>query len=165
MPETATTDELLQTLGQSDADVYAVMRAVDELARRGELRAVEPLLQLLRRNHDDWISATAASALGKLGDRRAVELLRELVRGPAASVADLPFDLEGSEDPMAAYAAAVVLHEMDDVRFEAVRALGRIGDPAAAEDLQAVLHREEEGPEIRRAAATALESLAGARER
>ena len=68
---------LIQVLGQWDPSTETAARA---LSRQGE-PALQPLLDALR-NDDDKISASAAEALGYLGDKRAVDALIEALENP-----------------------------------------------------------------------------------
>jgi hypothetical protein len=82
---------LLRHLPETDT---AVRRAViQELGACGDLRATDPLLQLLGRNRQDLpLVAELARALGRLGDERAVEpLLKSAEAGdPEFSLSILP---------------------------------------------------------------------------
>jgi len=92
-----------------------------------EVRAVEPLCDLLDESTDAAILKQAAAGLGRLGDRRAILALTRLL-----------------QDSSRAYVA----------RCAAAEALGHIGGAAAQRALQAALN--DSLPSIRTAAQSAL---------
>ena len=73
--------EWLEALGHDDWDTR--MAAAKALI---EAHAVEPLIRMLEdRERSYWHRKTAAYALGRIGDRRAVEPFTRIVRGFAYS--------------------------------------------------------------------------------
>ena len=113
-----------------DANVAVVCDAAQILGRRESVRAV-PKLKALTLHEDDNVALAAVEALGRIGSREALEPLLELaetrnffrtfptidILGRSRDSRALPTLLKLSSDPL--YAT------------EALRALGRLGDPAA----------------------------------
>ena len=121
---------LIAALRNSDADI--ARDAATALGTLGEASAVEPLIQVLG-NLDGYyhsvVRSAAAASLGRLGDRRAVDVLLGTISDSLA-------------EPSA----------------EAIRALAAIGDPRAVNPLIEVV-RNSNGyflPIARRAAVAAL---------
>lgn len=139
-----------------DADVYAVMRAIDAVvarAREGEdVGDVPWIVELLDRG-DRWERASAADAIGPLGLRDAMPgLVRLLAEGPEPTPEHIAS--EGH-----AYALVVDALESVDVRLGAARSLGRLlrpGDDEAREALRAAAENEAEHASVRAAARAAL---------
>lgn len=90
----------------SAGDVSGRVRAAERLARLGDAKAVEPLIEALTGARETQVRVKAAEALGALRDRRAVDSLVSTSRAPEI-----------------------------EVRVAAVVALGLIADHAAAEAL------------------------------
>ncbi|MEP7271345.1 MAG: HEAT repeat domain-containing protein [Acidobacteriota bacterium] len=79
--------EFDQELGKlKSADLKTRSEAAERLAGRCEGRAVAPLLTMLREDKDALGRAAAARALGKLGDREAIDPMREAIADPAWEV-------------------------------------------------------------------------------
>jgi HEAT repeat protein len=118
---------------------------------------------------DRVLAASSIAAHVEAGDAgytaRKAELskaLRDMLDDRSALVRQAAIDalatVEGPE------ATAVLVDRLRDrdawVRYAAAKALGRVGSPAAVEPLGAVL-RQDESPDVRRAAARALEERKG----
>jgi HEAT repeat protein len=88
--------------------------AIEELGKRGDARAVVPLLGVLQSDPSGYMRSLAAEALGMIGDPRAVDGL-----------------------------LSVVTDDHPILRRKAVEALGRIGDPRAEEKLIPLLKDNE----------------------
>jgi HEAT repeat protein len=72
----------------ADDDPSARWKAVEALARTGDLRAVDPLI--LRLGDDDWrVRQKTAWALGVLGDPKAIGPLRRAYRNEAEGVQEM----------------------------------------------------------------------------
>ncbi|HEX3850119.1 MAG TPA: HEAT repeat domain-containing protein, partial [Polyangiaceae bacterium] len=113
-----------------DSNAAVVCDAAQILGRRESTRAV-PKLKALTRHEDDNVALAAVEALGRIGSREALEPLLELaetrnffrtfptidILGRSRDSRALPTLLKVAADPL--YAT------------EALRALGRLGDPAA----------------------------------
>ena len=116
----------IEDLDHEDAAVRA--RAVDALARLGDPRVVDRLVQVMDQDEAVDVSVSAARALGELGDLQAV--------GPLTIVV-----MDEDEDPA--------------VRRTAAHALGKLGGPLAAGALVQTMI-EDEDPEMRASCALAL---------
>lgn len=111
---------------------YLRWEAADALGKIGDGKAVYPLMDLLKDHHPE-VRRTAARALGRIGDVRAVE--------PLVFIAEK--SLGGSP--------------RKDARWEAVKALGRIGGDKAESALEKL--KESERVDLREMAIEALEEL------
>lgn len=120
----------LHTSSSTVDDDDIVQRVVD-LGEAGSSSAVPELVEALAHTNGN-VRRLAASALGKIGDRRAVAPLLKL--------------LEHESQPQ--------------VRQYAVKALGKIGDPQAKTVLQSIAQDEHEMYYTRKSALVALERLA-----
>ncbi len=152
--------ELLKRLLAAPAwpDDTDVMEEIADAATGGlDVRATVPeLIKRLDSPHE-WSSAEAAKTLGAVGDAAAVDPLCRL----AGFVPhELPDDL-GPKPSETLYAHAVVAHDEAEVRFEAVRALGKIGDARALPALRACAAEEQEDREVRDAARASIATISG----
>jgi len=135
----------------------------------GELRppdAVDALIKHGLQSKDANLQRISAHALGKIGDRRAVEPLMESVRPYYETVKSAPLEegliiADGKSPATDPVRADVVKQAL--VRAEIAWALGQIGDPVA----EPLLRRALDDPNslVRDAAAEALAKIAERRER
>jgi HEAT repeat protein len=139
-------DSLIKALG-SRMRKKRVSAAV-ALGASGDARAVDPLIQTLRKHAggDYETAKQAAYALGEIGDERAVEPLILVLRskGSASSVRSAAVWV------LAKLGRGRVVEELIDVLQggicpAAIGALGKIGDPRAVEPLLEVLQKGEHG--------------------
>ena len=147
----------------ADRDVEVRRSAATALGELGDPRAVEALMQALRKDSDAGVREMAAWALGELEDRRAVAALsvalredREpRVRNKAA------WALGQIEDAGAVDALGAALRDDNaDVRRTSVWALGEIEDARAVPVLIPALKSDD--PDMRRQAAWALGQIESA---
>jgi HEAT repeat protein len=132
--------------------------AIGALSSLGDVRAVEPLIAVLK-DGDEFVRTAAAEALGKLGDARAVEPLvaalkdgDEFVRTAAAEALGELGDVRAVEPLVAA-----LKDEEVNVRKAAVRALGRIWE------LTDIVELGNRDSKVKMAAAEALGELGDVR--
>ena len=142
----------------ADGHSDLVKRAAAASFRRSSDReAVVPLIEALK---DPNIADAAASALGRIGDQRAVEPLGALLRNrdPKLRTSVLRA-LESIKDPRAFALATAMLEDQEaEVRTRAIRTLEALGDRRSCERLAARLL--DPNSCVRAAAANALTSLA-----
>lgn len=138
-----------------DQDEFVRQEAVYALGHTKSRGAVTPLIELLVKDRRDGVRGAAAVALGQIADETAVVSLAQVLspqtslpgtkarkekndfvlRAAAVSLGQI-----GSQAGLPALVAALTDEEMaDDVRREAARALGLIGDPTAESALRKVL--------------------------
>jgi len=167
---------LSETLGEKDIwAVEALIKALaDEnlkkpisttLCNIGDVRATEPLIQLLK-DEDEYTRKRVIRALGNIGDLRAIEpLLWTLHNDKESSVRKLVPEALGMIGDRSAVESLLQVLEDDDkntdyygreLRNNAVRALGMIGDKRANKFLIRVLVDINEDGWIRGNAAWAL---------
>jgi ATP-dependent DNA helicase RecQ len=115
----------------------SVMKAIDALIARGVLEQTAGLYPLVRR---------AAAAPAAVTARDADLRTQVVALGDAQDRDGMPFLVR-----------VLAAHSSADVRRQAAVALGKIGDPAAAEGLIAAL--DDEAPQVRQYAAAALGRL------
>jgi len=144
---------LLPLLG--DKDEFVRQEAAYALGRTKSRSAVTPLIEQLAKDRKDGVRGAAAVALGQIADEAAVASLAQflspqtslpgakarkennvfVLRAAAVSLGQI-----GSRAGLPALVAALEDERTtDDVRREAARALGLIGDPAAEPALRKVL--------------------------
>lgn len=129
------------------------------LGALGDIRAIDPLMKLLRYSKYPDMRGSAAQALGDLNDTRSVGLLiqtlqadeDEWVRGCAAEALGQLGDSRAFEPLLEAF------HQDIWVRSRAAEALGRLGDPRATAALKEALRSPNEV--LRNRAQRALEKL------
>jgi HEAT repeat protein len=171
-------DEDFARLGRS-GDIRAIKPLIRSLPRnwyRGddpyservraalaELRAVEPVIAILRQETESEWRIDAAYALGALNDIRAIEPLVAALGDPEAKVRSAAATALGqlgqkqSLDPL----MGLLTDQDENVRQGAITALGRLGDSRAVEPLIAILINPKQ--KLSGYAATALGKLGDAR--
>ncbi|MGB8980356.1 MAG: HEAT repeat domain-containing protein [Anaerolineales bacterium] len=122
-------EELLQALNNPSACLSSVIT----LGRIGDVRAVEPLINVL---HKGWIETWVIEALASLGDQRAVEPIIGFAKN--SSTPDTP---------------------SDKCSIAAINALGELGDPRAVNVLNALLKDDANNDNLRAKAAKALDQI------
>jgi HEAT repeat protein len=135
---------------------------VDLLDRLGDSRAVDPLIIVLKEDGYWVVRREAAKTLGKLGDARAVEPLFAAREDPddttrLAAITALGF--LGKPALQLLIAAVKEPQKYWDIKQEAIKALGMIGDPVVVELLLDTLR--EPSLYVRAEAATALGRVSG----
>jgi HEAT repeat protein len=124
-------DEVLVIISALSEEYAVRLNAINILGDLGDARAVEPLVQVLLEDTNDYLRSLAAVALGKIGDSGAVEPLIQ----------------------------ALLEDESNGVRSNAAKALGEIGDARAVEALTQAL--DDESASVRIAAEDALKKIQG----
>ncbi len=157
----STPSELLERLRAAEdwPQECDAMRAVRAAAAEG-VEGLDLLLEALAgwlRAGDEWPAAEAAKTLGVLADPRSVDALLGAIA--AYPPMELPEDLGSGDRNHAILAHAMVSNDEDDVRYEAIEALGRIGDRRAAPALRAVLAHPAEVKRVKQVARAVLERL------
>jgi len=133
-------------------------KAVEELARRKDRRAIVPLVRALE-GYEPSLGVAAAWALGSIGDPEAVDPLVRALKAVYPEIRLAAADALGEIGDRSAVDPLIgVLRELDGrVRIAASLALGKIGDRRAVGTLMEVLGDSNE--DVREAAALALEEL------
>jgi len=121
------TEALIKVLEDKSQPVR--MNAAFVLGKRGEKRAVAPLIKALGDDKDYSVRWQAAQSLGRLGDQRGVDPLMQALQNDTKWI----------------------------VRMHAAQALGELGDERRVEPLIKALSDHE--PHVRHAASKALEKL------
>jgi HEAT repeat protein len=113
----------------SAGDVVDRVRAADRLARLGDAKAVEPLIDALAISKETQVRVKAAEALGALRDRRAVESLMTAARAPETQLRAAAVTALGViADHVAAEALFIAARDNEpNVREAAVRSLSALG--------------------------------------
>ena len=156
-------DELLTDLRTSNSEKvrYNAARILGEM---GDSNAVEPLINVLKHDKNGSVRLYAARALGELGDSKAtvhlIESLREdrnvdvrvraaraLGRLGGAIVVEPLVEALNDENPQVCITATDALiesldHEKVNVRCDATRALGEIGNKKAVDKVIRMLYDE-----------------------
>ncbi|HCA79555.1 MAG TPA: hypothetical protein DEP53_07455 [Bacteroidetes bacterium] len=113
-------------------DQSVVLFSIEMLAEIGFVRAVDPLMNLIRTTGDFKIRAQATKALGRLGDSRAMKLLTELLS-----------------------------HRSPEIRLSALEALGKTGGPDIVDLLEPYLASDDWEERLTAARALAATGLKG----
>ena len=148
----------LAALGSEDPDARSeAARALGEL---GDRRAVEPLSGILSDVSQD-VRRTAAEALGEIGDNRAIKQLLGMFTDQSGDVRKAAHEalrkLGVTHDELLEGHLAALGSEDPDVRSEAARALGELGDRRAVEPLFELLF--DATHEVRRSVAGSLQKF------
>jgi HEAT repeat protein/Na+/melibiose symporter-like transporter len=156
-----TVDELLEAL--ADPRFYVRFEAIVSIARRGpDERLVGALVEVLR-GDEPALSVIAAWALGRVGDERAIESLREGLDARYRSVrAHCVRSLGSLEDVRI---APVLLERLagetdDGLKLAYASALGQLGAEGAVGELLALL-RASHSPDARMEVALSLARIVG----
>lgn len=108
----------------------AAIRAVERLGDRGDPDAFDTLAALLVEGKDEWVMASAAQALGKLQDRRAIPILLDAFRATAdrALLETYAEDRHRHPErtPDATLAAVQFAQDIQAIRAAAAEALGHL---------------------------------------
>jgi HEAT repeat protein len=142
----------------SDKDEFVRQEAAYALGRTRSRNAVAPLVERLMKDKKTGVRGAAAVALGQIADESAVVPLAQVLSPETASAGIRVKRSRGAENVFVLRAAAASLGQIasragvpalmaaledekiaDDIRREAARALGSIGDPAAEPALRKVL--------------------------
>lgn len=128
------------------ADFKTRVRAIDEIVRSPSDKALVALLNVLENRHPSYrdTRSEVVSALGKIGDARAIEPLVDVIEEePGAKEALGKIDPNWRTSAIAQNAVPRLIsklgHEQELVRTRAAEVLGMIGDPRAVEPLVAAL--------------------------
>jgi HEAT repeat protein len=121
------------------------LQAAKALGAVGDTSATEPLVAAMLSDGDPGIREAAATALGMLGDTRATGALL-IARADGlvatatvdAALASLGGDAGACDDPFAPL-LALINDPQEEVRWAAVRALGRAGYAPAADQIAALI--------------------------
>ncbi len=146
--------ELIPLLQIDDIDVR--MKAAEIFGLIGDEGAVEPLIQLLN-DHDQGIRDATSKALAKIGGR-AIEGLISFLRSGDYKLEALKalVEVDATDthfDEILEVLAEMLKEEDEDVRYEAVVNLGKMGEKGIKYLLEAL---EDESELVRRGAAMAL---------
>jgi HEAT repeat protein len=138
----ALVEELQNARGTSSVGLREqIARALGEAQ---DQRAVETLTRLMSSDSDEIVAATAAKALGQIGDASAVpDLMQALSKRPdvvKAWAADSLARLDGHDATPAL--AELLSGEDPRVRLAAAQALGRLGGLSVVPDLSRAAARE-----------------------
>lgn len=125
--------------------------AIHALGKIGDTRAVEPLIRALQDENSN-VRGRAAEALGKIGDTRAVEPLSQTLKDYANGTRSFAQNTRAIE-PL----RWTLKDESWVVRCEAVEALGMIGDTRVVEPLIQAL--QDENSNVRSRAAKVLGNI------
>ncbi len=126
-------DALLLELAE-DERVAVVCDAAQILGRRESARAV-PTLKALTQHADDNVALAAVEALGRIGGKEALESLLVLAESRNFFRTFPTIDILGRSGDSRALKTLLALSVDPLYGAEAVRALGRLGDPSAVSSL------------------------------
>jgi HEAT repeat protein len=151
-------DPLMEIVRSRDVERVWRMYAASALGEIGDARAI-PVLEALFREQDSLLKVYAAAGLSHFGMGEVEDLLRQGLRDSnervrAAAAAALA-------DPAAAGSVDILIYKAKNdpsrqVRVESIRALGKIGTPAALSYLKELYGQELAAPAYREEALTAL---------
>jgi len=148
---------------QKDLEAKVRRTAALLLGKRGDVRAVEPLIAALR-DEDSGVRYAAAETLSNIGDI-AIEPLIEALNDKDWNVRQYAASILGNIGNVQAVGPLIEVlgnkNEQETVRGAAAEALGKLSDTRAIEPLIAALRDENSG--VRYAAAEALGTLGDTR--
>jgi len=140
---TQKTDQLIASLGDNDIQVRS--EAVNALTSISKTEVIDLLITLLQKDSTRIIKEGACKALGKIGDKRATDILIENLTHPDESVRyQAAIALGRIGDQKAVKPLIQIYQNQDDplVRSEAAKALGILGNPSVIKILLSVLKKE-----------------------
>lgn len=136
---TDSSDQALINAMLRESDPTRQSKLIEELGQRRSTAAVEPLIQQVRMNA--FQSGAAITALGNIGDPRAVSVLIQSCR--FQNLAWIAKDALVQIGPPAVEPLIAALeNEQPDIRFMVVRALSELNDPRAIEPLERIVETE-----------------------
>ncbi len=155
--DTSRLDGLTANLKAQDRETR--LRAVEELGRGGDERAVAPLAAVLRSDADFLVAAAAAEALGALKSKQGLKPLLDALSNQQAEIRGAAARALGRMgDPLSVGPLIGMLKDKEGfVRAAAAQSLGRLGNTLAANELIPLLSDPE--TEVRTSAAEALGSV------
>ncbi|MDH4378330.1 MAG: HEAT repeat domain-containing protein [Vampirovibrionales bacterium] len=119
-----------------DANGSVRLYAARALGELGDIRATEPLIESLREDRNVDVRVRAARALGRLGGEEVVMPLVEALSDTNSQVCMTAADALVEIGPIAVRPLITSLkHERVNVRCDATRALGELGDATAVQPL------------------------------
>jgi len=136
---------LMEALEDRFEDRFTVFAVAEALAKLGN-QVFDPLLKILREagGGQSRRRASAAEALGYLGDKRAVPPLIEMLRDADADIRARAAGALGRLGDRTALEPllSVLKDKVSVVQLNAISSLGKLGDPRAAEPLCEVLFHD-----------------------
>ena len=145
MPSLEDAEKLVNELESRDLDARS--KAIDALSTVGEADIINFLISLLQKGSHRLVKEGVCKALGKIGNKKAIDILVESLDDEYESVryqATIALGQIGSTK--AVPPLLELLKRRDDplVRSEAAKALGIIGDPSSLKILMTLLRKEED---------------------
>lgn len=131
---------LIEDLRSAPHFIYRV-QAAETLGELHEARAIDSLVSALFSDQDSRVQATAAVALGKIGDERVVPKLIEAVERNCATESTIKALGEIGSSTAVPKLIGWLSSNNDEVVCEAIEALGKIGDKRAVQPLVDLLER------------------------
>lgn len=142
MGEAEAVEPLIDVL-KNDKNGSVRLYAARALGELGDLRATTPLVESLREDRNVDVRVRAARALGRLGGEEVVLPLVEALSDTNSQVCMTAADALVEIGPIAVKPLIESLkHEKVNVRCDATRALGELGDATAVEPLMDMLGDE-----------------------
>lgn len=145
VPSLHDAEKLVDELESSDLDTRS--SAINALSIAGEADIINFLISLLRKNSPRLVKAGVCKTLGKIGNKKATDVLVESLDDEHESVRyQATIALGQIGDTIAVPPLLEVLKKKDDplVRSEAAKALGIIGDPSSLKILLTMLRKDED---------------------
>jgi len=142
---TQETDQLINNLGNTDTQIRS--NAVDALTTISKTEVINLLISLLQKDSIRIVKEGACKALGKIGDKRAIDVLIQNLNSPDESVRYQATIALGQIGDIKAVNPLIKIYQKRDdplVRSEAAKALGMIGDPSALKILLSSLKKEKD---------------------
>lgn len=163
--KTSSIDSLIKSLESKDSEVR--ITAIKKLGKSNDKRAVEPLIEVLKKDENDRVRAESVEALGFLGDKRAVEpLIYALKYDDSRSVhwevarAFETIRAKEAYQPLIEEFNNVITRQWRDSAHHVASAIGNTRDPRAYDFLtKEILDKKTYHPFIRSGAAVGLGKL------
>ena len=136
-------DQIIDLLHNGDRTVRRHVMSSESLVKICSTKAIEPLIDILKHDRDAWIREYSALALGRIGDKRALEPLIEALDDVFHTVrmrAAISLGKLGDVQAIPKLTARL-MDEHPDVRSCSACALGKIGDYSSMRPLRLALLR------------------------
>ncbi len=158
-------DDLVKALKSKDSKIR--IAAIEKLGKSNDKRAIEPLIEVLKKDENDRVRAESVEALGFLGDKRAVEpLIYALKYDDSRSVhwevarAFETIRAKEAYQPLIEEFNNAITRQWRDSAHHVASAIGNTRDPRAYDFLtKEILDKKTYHPFIRSGAAVGLGKL------
>jgi len=114
-----------------DGDNLVRVKAAEAIQEFGDKRAVEPLINSLQIETEDWVKPYLIKSLGSLGDPRAFEIIVNALKSKRKDVRGAAAKALGDLGDHRAVSSLLEALKDNEIKEYAARSLGKLGDKTA----------------------------------